>query len=190
LVIERSPSERGNLLNFTFNMIEIRPALKNPDYSQIEALAHKIWREHYIPILGKAQVDYMLVKYQSVVAIEKQIADGFEYFILNFDENPVGYVAIKLESEALFLSKFYVLKEFRGKKIGKSTMLFVEEKAKTYQSKTIRLTVNTNNTIAINAYEKLGFKNVGASITDIGNGFVMDDYLMIKHSCEGRNLMN
>ena len=59
-------------------------------------------------------------------------------------------------------------------------MFFVEEKAKTYQLKNIRLTVNINNTIAIKAYEKLGFKNVGPIVADIGNGFIMDDFQMMK----------
>ena len=59
-------------------------------------------------------------------------------------------------------------------------MDFIESKAKHYQLKTIRLTVNINNVNAIKAYEKLGFKNVGPLVTDIGNGFVMDDYQMEK----------
>ena len=42
----------------------------------------------------------------------------------------------------------------------------------------IRLTVNRNNRDAISAYEKLGFEVVNESVTNIGNGFVMDDYIM------------
>ncbi|GAA4952879.1 hypothetical protein GCM10023314_28020 [Algibacter agarivorans] len=161
-------------------MIEIAIANTTPDFLQIETLADTIWREHYIPIVGKPQIDYMLDKFQSAEAIEQQIIDGFEYFVLNYDKTPVGYISIRKENKALFLSKIYVLSSCRGKKIGKTAMLFIEEKAKDYQLKKIRLTVNINNTNSIKAYEKLGFKNVGPLITDIGNGFVMDDYEMVK----------
>ncbi len=41
-------------------------------------------------------------------------------------------------------------------------------------------TVNKNNSLAIRAYEKLGFENLGSIVADIGNGFVIDDYRMEK----------
>ncbi len=149
-------------------------------YSQIARLAAVIWHEHYIPIIGKLQVDYMLDKYQSATAIEKQVAMGYEYYIMTFEKTPVGYISIKKEAESLFLSKIYVLSSYRGKKIGKTAMNFIEKKAKDYQLKNIRLTVNIHNTNSIKAYETLGFVNIGALVTDIGNGFVMDDYQMLK----------
>lgn len=161
-------------------MIKIEAAITTQNYQQIEILADTIWREHYIPIVGKPQIDYMLDKFQSVKAIEKQVEDGYEYFSIYYDETPVGYISIKEEKDTLFLSKIYVLSNYRGKKIGKTAMQFVEQKAKTYNLKRIRLTVNINNINSIKAYEKLGFKNIGALVADIGRGFVMDDYEMVK----------
>jgi len=161
-------------------MIEITKANTTPDYQQIETLANTIWREHYIPIVGKPQIDYMLDKFQSAKAIAEQVEDGFEYFSIFYDRTLVGYISIKQETKALFLSKIYVLSSFRGKKIGKKAMQFIEQKAKAYQLKSIKLTVNINNTNAIKTYEKLGFINVGPVVADIGNGFVMDDYQMTK----------
>ncbi|AUP81126.1 GNAT family N-acetyltransferase [Flavivirga eckloniae] len=149
-------------------------------YLQIEKLADIIWREHYIPIVGKPQIDYMLDKYQSATAIEEQVVNGQGYFLIIYEDEFVGYLSIKKEVNALFLSKIYVLSNYRGKKIGKAAMAFIVEKAKSYQLKSIRLTVNINNTGSIKAYEKLGFVNVGPLVTDIGNGFVMDDYQMVK----------
>ncbi len=162
-------------------MIEITSAYTKPDYILIEELADVIWRKHYIPITGIGQVEHMLKKYQSALAISKQVEDeGFEYFILRYDKIPVGYISIRKEEGKLFLSKIYVLSEYRGKKIGKTAMQFIEEKAKVYGLKTIMLTVNKNNTNSIKAYEKLGFINVCALVKDIGNGYVMDDYQMEK----------
>jgi len=40
------------------------------------------------------------------------------------------------------------------------------------------LTVNKDNRTAISAYQHYGFEITGDSIVDIGNGFVMNDYLM------------
>ena len=161
-------------------MIVFKKAISKDDYLQIEALADVIWRDHYIPMVGKAQIDYMLHNFQSASAIEKQIATGLDYYLLIYNQVPIGYVAIKKEAEALFLSKIYVLKDYRGKNIGKETISFVEEKAKIYQLSAIRLTVNINNESAIAFYKKAGFIISRPLVADIGNGFVMDDYEMLK----------
>ena len=161
-------------------MTDIKKANKTGDYELIEKLADIIWREHYIPIVGKPQIDYMLDKYQSVNAISNQVVEGYEYYTVFNKELPVGYMALRRESEHLFLSKIYVLRGYRGKGIGKKMMTFISNKATVYQLKFIRLTVNINNINSIKAYERLGFENVGPLVTDIGNGFVMDDYVMVK----------
>ncbi|WP_445731677.1 GNAT family N-acetyltransferase [Mariniflexile sp.] len=161
-------------------MITIVPATNPTDFECIAQLADIIWREHYIPIVGKPQIDYMLDKFQSAKAIAQQVDAGFEYFLISFDETSVSYISIKKEESALFLSKIYVLSSYRGHKIAKTAMAFIEEKAKAYHLKAIRLTVNIHNTIAIKAYEALGFKNKGPLVTDIGNGYIMDDYQMEK----------
>ena len=41
----------------------------------------------------------------------------------------------------------------------------------------ITLTVNKYNFVAVCAYEKLGFTRIGEAETDIGDGYIMDDYL-------------
>tara|TARA_R110002049_G_scaffold304526_3_gene499867 strand:+ start:5334 stop:5858 length:525 start_codon:yes stop_codon:yes gene_type:complete len=161
-------------------MIAINQANKTCDFEVIERLADTIWRKHYIPIVGKPQIDYMLDKFQSVKAMEEQVATGYEYYTVFYEELPVGYMSVKPESEYFFLSKIYVLSAYRGKGIGKTMMLFIEEKAKTYNLNKIRLTVNKYNINSIKAYEKMGFKNVRELVQDIGNGFVMDDFELVK----------
>lgn len=122
----------------------------------------------------------MLDKFQTSQSIEQQVTEGFKYFILNYNNKPVGYLAIKQETDALFLSKIYVLIGYREKKIGKTALLFVEKKAKKYNLTRLRLSVNKYNTNAVNTYKKFGFKNIGAFVQDIENGFIMDDYEMVK----------
>ncbi|WP_223548520.1 GNAT family N-acetyltransferase [Aestuariivivens sp. NBU2969] len=161
-------------------MVTFNQAKTEHDYQIVAKLADIIWREHYIPMVGKAQIDYMLEKFQSAKVIGEQSNQGYEYYLINFNTTPVGYISIKKEDDSLFLSKIYVLSNHRGKKIGKTALQFVEKKAKASRINNITLTVNKNNYNSILVYEKLGFKNIGPAVKDIGNGFIMDDYKMVK----------
>ena len=59
-------------------------------------------------------------------------------------------------------------------------MEFIQQKAVEMHLKSISLTVNKNNTAAIKAYEKMGFANIESIVINIGGGYVMDDFKMIK----------
>ena len=161
-------------------MIHIQPATSLADYKCISKLAHTIWHEHYITIISIEQIEYMLEKYNSVKSIEKSAKEGILFFYMTFDDVPVGYIAIEKETDFIYISKLYVLKSYRGKKIAKTALLFAESLANDEEITTIKLHVNKYNTNSISAYEKMGFVNTESSITDIGKGFVMDDYLMVK----------
>lgn len=153
----------------------------NNNYELIETLAKEIWLEHYTPIIGIDQVNYMLAKFQSVQAIKKQIInDNYIYFLIKGHEKFIGYAGIQLRNNELFLSKFYVKSSYQGQGHGKQTMLFIESLAKEKGYNKISLTVNKNNLNAINAYEKMRFLKAGSIVQDIGNGFLMDDYIMEK----------
>lgn len=146
----------------------------------IESLAREIWTEHYIPIIGKQQVDYMLARYQSKQAVKEQIASGALYFLIEEGQAFIGYIAVHQRGDELFLSKIYLQSSRRARGYGKKAVQFVETLARERGLRKIVLTVNKNNTGAIRAYEKIGFRNVGSLVQDIGSGFVMDDYAMEK----------
>ncbi len=146
----------------------------------VASLAREIWTEHYIPIIGREQVDYMLERFQSKQAIAQQIKAGVLYFLIREDDEFPGYIAVQQKGGELFLSKIYVKASRRGKGHGKKAVQFAETLAKQRNLSKIILTVNKNNVNSIKAYEKLGFKNAGPVVQDIGNGFVMDDYKMEK----------
>ena len=155
-------------------------AISAEDFKKISELADIIWREHYITIISEAQIDYMLDAFNSPEAIQSQINQGALFYIINYQDIPVGYVAVKKETDFLFLSKLYVLSGYRRKKIGKAAMQYVFKLANDFQLNLVKLNVNKYNTNSILAYEKLGFVIRKSMITDIGNGFVMDDYAMEK----------
>jgi len=146
----------------------------------VESLAKDIWTEHYIPIIGKEQVEYMLENFQSKRAISEQIGAGFLYFLMEEENQFIGYVAVLPKGNELFLSKIYIASSKRSKGYGKKAIQFIEKLAAEKALKRVVLTVNKNNVYTIKAYEKIGFKNAGSVIQDIGSGYVMDDYKMEK----------
>lgn len=161
-------------------MISIKTAVKEADLHIIENLAVTIWREHYTPIIGSVQVEYMLEKYQSFSAMKNQLENGHLYFTIYNKKKAIGYIGYQKRQAELFLSKIYILNEWRGRGIGKKAMQFILEQARTAGLPKIVLTVNKYNTASIQTYLKMGFVNTGPFVQDIGNGFIMDDYRMEK----------
>ena len=146
-------------------------------------LASGIWTEYYTPILGKEQVEYMVTNFQSAEAIKKNLGEGwhYRYFLLKLEGRAVGYFAFTIENGGLFLSKMYVKKELRGHGVFSQVMEYLTGLCGEYDLYKIWLTVNRTNSGAIAAYKRLGFAEERAQVTDIGGGFVMDDYVMIKN---------
>lgn len=143
-------------------------------------LAHKIWNQHYVPIIGQDQVDYMLGKFQNIEAISNQIKNGYEYFVI-FNQNiPSGYLALvpNPNDKKLMISKIYVDSDFRGLGLGSKLMEFTLETAREGTFECVWLTVNKNNIKTIEWYKSKGFIIKQKIEMDIGNGFIMDDYLM------------
>lgn len=162
-------------------MVHFKLATNKLDFENIADLAKEIWTEHYTPIIGIEQVNFMLEKFQSKNTIEDQVLNNdYRYFIINNESLAVGYLAIKKEEASLFLSKIYIDKTFRGQGIGKVAMDFIEEQATHSNCSQIYLTVNKYNTNSIKAYQKIGFNKIEELVIDIGNGYVMDDYKMEK----------
>ena len=163
----------------SFNRLAIQKVESSKDIQITADLAETIWNEHYVPIIGQEQVQYMINTFQSPGAIHNQInRENYEYYIIYHNSEPSGYISIKQIGNELFLSKFYVVKAKRGTGLGRKGFEFIDGKAKEYGASKITLTVNKYNITSIKAYEKLGFKNDGPVITDIGSGYIMDDYKM------------
>lgn len=160
--------------------IDFKEAKNRSDLDPIETMAKIIWHEHYTPIIGKEQVLYMLDKFQSTNSMFKQVEQGYRYFSIYENKKMLGYLSFEKRVETLFLSKIYLKKEFRGKGRGKEALNFVMQKAGELGCQKVSLTVNRFNLDSIKAYEKAGFINIGETVQDIGEGFIMDDYLMEK----------
>lgn len=158
--------------------LRIMPVTNMELVYSVYAVADAIWHQHYTPILGEEQVDYMVEKFLSPEALVEQINSGYEYFLFSYDYTFAGFAGIKEEDGKLFLSKLYVDEEFRGKGIGKHMFQKFIEICKMRKLNKIWLTCNRNNTNTLAVYEHLGFVKVREEVADIGNGFVMDDYIL------------
>lgn len=158
----------------------IKQVHSTSDIEKITVLAHKIWNRHYVPIIGQEQVDYMLDKFQDTEAIQHQIENGYEYYIIYHQDNPCGYLALvpNIVAQNMMISKIYVDSDFRGLNLGSKLLCYSIEKAKERELKLMWLTVNKNNTKSIEWYQKKGFSIKEKIEIDIGNGFIMDDYKM------------
>lgn len=148
---------------------------------RIETLAREIWQEHYTPIIGRAQVAYMLETFQSTEAMMRQIGEGYLYYLMANEGEAIGYMAVQPKEGLLFMSKFYLKASHRGRGHGRTALAFLTTLAAENRLQKIALTVNKHNVLALKAYEKLGFVNVGAVVQEIGKGFVMDDYRMERY---------
>lgn len=157
--------------------VSIRPA-GAADIPLIHHLADKIWRVHYTPMIGEAQVNYMLAKMYSPESLAGQMEAGDHFFIAELDGRPLGYISISKKAEGdYFLNKFYLDQSEQGKGYGKQ--VFAQALALFPELKTLRLQVNRMNYKTINFYFRLGFTIETAKDFDIGDGFSMDDFVML-----------
>lgn len=153
------------------------------DVEELAALADIIWHQHFRGIISDEQIEYMIENFQSQKAMTNQLLNmGYEYYFFNVDGENQGYFAIQEQREQtlMFISKVYLKKDFRGRGYARKAFEFIENEAKNRGLKKTRLTVNRHNDDTIAIYKKLGMYIADEKAADIGNGFVMDDYIFEK----------
>lgn len=149
------------------------------DLDKVAALAYRIWQVHYPPIVGQAQVDYMLEKFYALDSLNKQQEEGQEFYLIRNTDTDIGFISISKKGEGdYFIHKFYIDAAEQGKGLGEKVFKLTRDLWKDKGSVTIRLTVNRQNYKAINFYFKIGFRIREVADFDIGEGFVMNDFVM------------
>lgn len=159
-------------------MITFSEITTDEQLNELSVIASKIWNEHYPAIIGQVQVDYMLAKMYSINALREQIAQGQKYIAAYENDEMLGFLSYSVKNEKdYFIHKWYVDVSKHSKGIGRGLFDHV---FKDLDYNTIRLTVNRHNIKPINFYFKMGFKIEKIINIDIGEGFVMNDFMMIK----------
>jgi len=163
--------------------LEIRSA-RLDELPVVQRLAHVIWHAHYPGIITTEQIDYMLARGYAIDALAGFLGapdGGLELAVV--DGEPAGFTAWYRMGDAAEarLDKLYVLQSRQRHGLGGQLIARVVEKARAAGAATLILNVNKGNDQAIRAYERHGFAIREAVIVDIGNGFVMDDYVMARN---------
>ena len=160
-------------------MIEIVAANKT-QIPIIRELAEQIWPQTFSSILSPSQIDYMMEMMYNPASLEKQMADGHSFAIAQVDEVNVGYVSYELDchqSGKTKIHKLYLSPLHQHRGIGKAMVEYVSHNAIKAENTAIFLNVNKYNTQAINFYNRLLFTLIKEEKINIGNGFIMDDFV-------------
>lgn len=163
--------------------LAIRP-LAADDVDAIAELARHTWQDAYADLIPQAQIDYMLAqRYNAAVLAEELGRDDVAWDVLWRDGARIGFAATLFppEGDEAKLDKLYLDPAHQRGGLGGALIAHVVERAAARGCQTLLLAVNKHNAPAIGAYRKHGFA-VRESVTkDIGNGFVMDDFIMVRN---------
>ena len=165
------------------------PVKTAADQQLLATMAGEIWREYWPARIGEAQTEYMVEKFQSLQAIKRDMTENdYEYWFLVATEHDedgneksiVGFTGGHNEPETnrFFISKIYLFADARGHGYARRVVEFYEDLCFARGFDAMYLTVNKYNELGIRAYEGTGFETIDSVETDIGEGFIMDDYIM------------
>ena len=166
-------------------MIEIEKITANDSIKIkiIIAIAKETRPLTYGEILSEGQIDQMFDIMYSINSLLAQVAKKNLQFILFKDGNRyTGFASYEFNCPKIQqtkIHKIYILPSEQGKGIGKIIIDFVVKEAKNNDNNFLTLNVNRYNR-AQDFYKKLGFSIIKEEIITIGNGYVMDDYVMEK----------
>ena len=153
---------------------------KTEDIPLIAKLANTIWHQHYPAIISMEQINYMLHLMYSDESLKEQMTKKqHDFYLIQQNALIIGFIAVsKIDAveRCYFLHKFYLYQTLAGKGTG---TLAHNELIKLLNPSQISLTVNRQNYKSINFYFKNGFKIESVEDFDIGNGYVMNDFVMI-----------
>lgn len=149
----------------------------------IQSLADRIWPSTFSDILTQEQIIYMMDMMYNTGSLEKQMEElGHHYLLAKDNDEYLGYLSYELNyknSEITKIHKIYVLPSCQRRGIGQLFINAISDIAKANNNKKLSLNVNRFNK-AVNFYQHIGFEIKGKEDIDIGNGFLMEDYIMNK----------
>lgn len=148
--------------------------------SIIRDLAYRIWPATYGEILSEAQLKFMLDKFYDIDFLENLRINGQHFLLLEENAVFLGYASYELNyenSNKTKIQKIYVLPETQGKGLGRRLMDFIKNKASENDNDGLLLNVNRYNN-ALGFYEKYGYTIKETVDIEIGNGYLMEDYVM------------
>lgn len=153
------------------------------DFKIIRKIAYDTWPLTYGTILSEIQLEYMLGKFYSEERLLKNMTAKNHLFILVCeDKETLGFASYEYhydDNPVTHLHKLYMLPAAQGKGAGKLLLAEVEKRAKENHDIAVSLNVNRFNS-AYDFYLKNGYEKIGEIDIPIGDGFLMEDFVMEK----------
>lgn len=153
------------------------------DVAAVADLARRIWNAHYPDIITQAQIDYMLgQRYNAERLIAELATPAIRWELAFLEDRLAGFSStihlVEGGRNELKLDKLYVDPELQRQGIGGALIASARARGRALGAGALVLAVNKHNDQAIAAYRKHGFVVRESVRVDIGQGFVMDDFIM------------
>lgn len=151
------------------------------DIPVLRRLAHDIWWSCYRSMIPDEQIRFMLDWMYAADPIRHSMETGTRWEIAERDSTPIAYLSWSLapDSRTVHLHKLYLDPAFHRQGIGQALLVHVRNTARQLGAAQVQLRVNRHNERAQRAYQRAGFLHSHDLREDIGNGFVMDDHVLI-----------
>ena len=157
------------------------PATTPEQLAEIQTLAYEIMPGYYDGLMPREHNLYFLEKYQTIPALQQQLAAGAEYYFISTPQNDItGYLALqpKAAEGHTLLSKLYLLKTHRGKGYGAWAIGFIIARSAALGLPKLQLSVIQNNLAGIRFYKRHGFTIVSEIIRSFETGHRIPNYIM------------
>lgn len=154
----------------------------NSQLEIIQDLAKAIWPDAYGAILSQEQLEYMMEMMYSLDSLENQLKNNNVFLLVKEENDFIGFASYELNfqnSNKTKIHKLYVMPTIQGKGVGKKLILYIQDVAKKNSNSALILNVNKYNK-AKDFYLHNQFEIADSLVVDIGNGYVMDDFVMEK----------
>jgi hypothetical protein len=144
------------------------------DIPTIREIAHITWQPTFREILSQEQIEYMLEMMYSEKALKEQIeVKKHQFFLAKEDERILGYLSVEVDynqQPMTKIHKIYILPDLQK----------AEQVALENNNTILSLNVNRFNK-ALKFYETVGFSITKTEDINIGNGYLMEDFVMEKN---------
>ena len=160
--------------------MKVLPA--NPSHIPvIRTIAYDTWPTTYGHIISEKQIIHMLGWMYSDESLRGQMEErGHRFLVAMEDDVCYGFASYELNGKkpgVTKIHKLYILPQSQGRGVGSKLVHAVATAAIEHGNSIVTLNVNRQNK-ATDFYKKIGFSIAGEEDIDIGESFLMEDYIM------------
>src|SRR5258708_1196035 len=164
------------MIEKSYGKMKIISAYTRDQFETMEALGRRIVPDFYAQYLPPECGTWLREASHSLEVFEAQVGEGYRHYMVEVDDEAIGYFALDDENRTMVLTQFYLLKEWRGRGFGQGVMDFVHKEADELHVRRVEVLVLRKNTAAVGLYRKNGYDITAEVITPMGQGQTVEDY--------------